>query len=118
MIFIKLIFGFIAGLTASLGLGGGYFLLIYLILFGHMQQLQAQACNLFFFILIAIISVILSAKNGLINFKVLGFCVLFGVFGVGLGLLIGFFVPVYFIQKIFAIFLMIVGFRELFFNKS
>ena len=35
----------LSGLTASLGLGGGFILVIYLTAFVNMSQIQAQTCK-------------------------------------------------------------------------
>ncbi len=114
MILLKIIFGFLAGLMVSLGLGGGFFLIIYLTVVIGMNQIKAQALNLFFFIVVATISVILSAINRLINFKVVAIFVILGLVGVCVGLLLEFMLPVRSITKLFAIFLFVVGLRELY----
>lgn len=113
MILLRIIFGFLAGLTASLGLGGGFFLIIYLTAVIGMNHIKAQALNLFFFIIIAAISVTLSAINRLINFKVVAIFAIFGLAGVWVGLLLEFMLPVRSLTKLFAIFLFVVGLREL-----
>ena len=106
---LQIIFCFIAGFMASLGFGGGFFLLIYLTAIKGMPQMEAQAINLFFFILVAAISVIFSISKKLINFKTLVCVVLYGLIGVMLGVLLEFALPVFIIRKIFAAFLFIIG---------
>ena len=64
---ITVIVGFLSGVTASLGLGGGFVLLLYLTAIANMDQLQAQGINLVFFLPIAALSLIIHAKNGLIE---------------------------------------------------
>ena len=106
---LQIIFCFIAGFMASLGFGGGFFLLIYLTAIKGMAQMEVQAINLFFFILVAAISVIFSISKKLINFKTLVCVVLYGLIGVMLGILLEFALPVFIIRKIFAAFLFIIG---------
>lgn len=110
---LQIIFCFIAGFMASLGFGGGFFLLIYLTVIEGMVQMKAQAINLFFFILVAIVSVAVSVLNRLINFKIFVFVVFYGLIGVVLGLLIEFAVPIFIARKLFAVFLFIVGLLEI-----
>lgn len=47
------IVAFLTGITASMGLGGGFILVIYLTIFAQMPQLAAQGVNLIFFLPIA-----------------------------------------------------------------
>ena len=106
---LQIIFCFIAGFMASVGFGGGFFFLIYLTSNNGIAQMEAQAINLFFFILVAAISVIFSISKKLINFKTLVCVVLYGLIGVMLGILLEFALPVFIIRKIFAAFLFIIG---------
>ena len=63
-----MIWSFIAalltGIFASMGVGGGMILIIYLTVFGGFDQLAAQGINLIYFIPIALLSVILHSRNG------------------------------------------------------
>ena len=67
--FVIAIVSFATGVFASLGLGGGMVLIIYLTVFAGMPQIQAQGINLIFFVPIAIISIIIHNKNHLIKWK-------------------------------------------------
>ncbi|MGN0623326.1 MAG: TSUP family transporter [Oscillospiraceae bacterium] len=60
---------FLTGIFASLGLGGGMILIIYLTVFAGLPQLQAQGINLVFFVPIALVSLILHSKNRMIEWK-------------------------------------------------
>ena len=46
---------FLTGILASLGLGGGMILILYLTIFAGMAQFEAQGINLIFFIPIALL---------------------------------------------------------------
>lgn len=60
---------FLTGIFASMGLGGGMVLIVYLTVFAGFSQLVAQGINLVFFIPIAIISLVLHTKNKLVEWK-------------------------------------------------
>ncbi len=111
---IKIFVGFFAGLTASMGLGGGFLLMIYLLNFAGFSQLHAQMINLMFFIPIAITSSILHIKNRLIEKRPLVYFLVFGILGVFLGSFFIYFLPVKFLKKIFSVLLLIFGLKEIF----
>ena len=60
---------FLTGIFASMGLGGGMVLIVYLTVFAGFSQIAAQGINLVFFIPIAIISLVLHTKNKLVEWK-------------------------------------------------
>ena len=105
---------FVTGILASLGVGGGMVLIIYLTVFGGFDQLSAQGINLIYFLPIALLSVIIHSKNGLVEWKkilpslVTG--VIFALAGAALARYIG--SPL--LRKIFAGFILLIGVKELF----
>lgn len=105
---------FFSSLVAAMGLGGGTVLLLYLSFFSTLSQPQMQSLNLLLFLPAASLSLFFHRKNGLINFRLLKSCVLGGIFG-GIG---GSFLANYldpgFLRKAFAVFLLLIGLRELF----
>ncbi len=116
---LKYLAGFLSGIAASMGLGGGSILIIYLTAFAKTAPSEAAITNLLFFIPTAIIAVILNAKNKKINFKVGIMLTLGGV----LGALIGAFLASVIgesdiMYKIFAGLLLIMGIKDLFFTKK
>lgn len=115
---LSLIVGFLSGIAAALGLGGGFVLLVYLTAIAGIEQLQAQGMNLMFFLPIATISLILHFKNHLIEVKPLLPSILFGIVGVAVGVFLAFWIPTYWLQKLFAILVLVVGIKELFQKKS
>lgn len=60
---VTLIVSFLTGVMASLGLGGGMVLILYLTLIAGTGQLEAQGINLFFFLPIAAVSLFFHTKN-------------------------------------------------------
>ena len=59
----------LSGLLGSLGMGAGAVLLLYLRVFGGVEQFEAQGINLIFFLPIAVLSILLHARNHLISWK-------------------------------------------------
>ena len=104
---------FVTGVLASLGVGGGMVLIIYLTVFGGFDQLSAQGINLIYFLPIALLSVIIHSRNGLVEWKkilpslVTG--VIFALAGAALAQYIG--SPL--LRKIFAVFILLIGVKEL-----
>ncbi len=111
---MNILAGFLAGIAASMGLGGGFVLIIYLTLFAGLGQTQAQAVNLLFFLPAALLSIIMHTKSGLIEWKMIPAAAAAGVFGALLGLFMGFTASEGYIRKLFGILLLIVGLKELF----
>lgn len=108
-----LLAGFIAGICASLGIGGGGMLILYLTLFARVQQLEAQGINLLFFIPCALVALFLHAKNGLVDKKAALPAVFAGVLGVALGSLLAPLLGEELLRKAFAILLLFLGCYEL-----
>lgn len=103
----------ITGLLASLGVGGGMVLIVWLTAVMGMSQLEAQGINLLFFLPIAFLSVIIHRKNGLISFGKLVPTVLTGIFGAAAGAFAARFIGSDILGKIFAVFIIIIGVKEL-----
>lgn len=116
--FVIGIVSLLSGLTASLGLGGGFILVIYLTAFANMSQIQAQGINLIFFMPIAALSLILHGKNKLLDKQPLLPAILGGIVGVGIGFLAGNWLGSEWLSKLFAAFIFVVGLKELFHRKK
>lgn len=109
--------GFLTGVLASMGLGGGFILVVWLTLAEEMPQRAAQGVNLLFFLPIALLSLIFHLKNGLINKKLVKKLALGGVLGAVIGTYGAQLIDNGLLRKLFAIFLIAFGMRELF-SKS
>ena len=66
---IPIIAGFLSGLIGSMGFGGGGVLIIYLVVFANIPQLQAQGINLIFFVPCAILATIIYTIKKQIDYK-------------------------------------------------
>lgn len=103
------IIGIFAGVFAGMGMGGGTFLIPLLVLICSFSQIQAQSVNLFAFIPMAIIALIIHMKNKLINYKVGLVVILFASFGTFVGVWILGFVELFVLKLFYALFLLCVG---------
>ncbi len=74
--FLYLLCGFLSGVPAGMGMGGGTLLIPALTIFLNVNQHSAQAVNLVSFIPMALIAVIIHAKNGYVKKKGLLFIIL------------------------------------------
>lgn len=111
---IQAVVGALSGVIASMGLGGGFVLLIWLTLHDGMPQRQAQGVNLLFFLPIALISVVMHLRSGLIDKRLVLAMIPGGVAGAVLGALASQMVGNDILRKIYAVFLLFFGLRELF----
>lgn len=109
--------GLLAGVMASMGLGGGFILLVYLALFTDMQQKAAQGINLFFFIPIILLSLVFHIKNKLVDFKTALLCGGIGAAVVAAGYAAAQAMEGDLLRRGFALFIIAAGLRDLF-SKS
>lgn len=109
---------FLTGIFASMGLGGGMVLIVYLTVFAGFSQLVAQGINLVFFIPIAIISLVLHTKNNLVEWKKAVPAVLWGTAAVIISAWLANKIEQSLLSKAFGIFLILMGLKELFFKSE
>lgn len=106
------------GIFASLGLGGGMVLIIYLTVFANLSQIQAQGINLMFFVPIAMISLYNHHQNGLIEWKKIVPILITGTIFVIIFSFIANATDNSLLQKLFGCFVIIAGIKELFAKKE
>lgn len=111
---IIFIAAFLSGLTASLGLGGGMVLLVYLAVIKHMPQLEAQGINLLFFLPIAALALIIHTRSHLVKWKEIAPALLFGGISAAVFSYLAGIIGSEYIGKAFAVILIISGAIELF----
>lgn len=109
--------GFLTGVLASMGLGGGFILVVWLTIFEDIGQRAAQGINLLFFLPIALISLIFHLKNHLVNTALVKKIASGGVLGAVIGTYGAQLIDNGLLRKLFALFLLAFGLRELF-SKS
>jgi len=110
--------GFASGILASMGLGGGFVLVVYFALFTDLMQKGAQGINLLFFIPITVIAVVLHIKNKLIDIKTAVICSLIGIPAVVGGFYLAQNIDNQWLRKAFAVFIIISGLKDLFSKKQ
>lgn len=106
--------GFLTGVMASMGLGGGFVLVVWLTVFEQVGQKTAQGINLLFFLPIALLSLVIHLKGGLVDRQLLRRYIFGGVLGAILGTLASNIIAAELLRKLFALFLLCFGSRELF----
>ena len=105
--------GIASGVLASMGMGGGFILVVYFALFTDIAQKGAQGINLLFFIPITVIAVFLHIKNRLIDVKTAVICSLLGIPAVVAGFYIAQNIDNNLLRKAFAVFIIVSGIKDL-----
>ena len=98
---------FLTGIFASMGLGGGMVLIVYLTVFAGFSQLVAQGINLVF-----------HTKNKLVEWKKAVPAVLWGTAAVIISAWLANRIEQSLLSKAFGIFLILMGLKELFFKSE
>ena len=114
---IATVVGALLGVLASMGLGGGFVLLVYLTLFTDIEQKTAQGINLLFFIPIILLSLVFHSKNKLIDFKTALISGAAGAAVVYLGFLLAKSLDNEWLRRGFAVFIILAGLKDLFTKK-
>lgn len=114
MTFFSLIVGFLAGIAAGMGLGGGTVLLICLALFTDVEQLTAQGINLFVFVPTALVAVIIYSIRRKIRWRLVLYMAPLGIVGSIIGSLILPYIPAAVLSKILGGVLIFMGLTRLF----
>lgn len=112
------IISFLTGIMASLGLGGGMLLIVYLTIFAGVGQLTAQGINLIFFLPIAAVSLIFHTKNKLVDIKKAAPAIVTGTVCSGIFSLIASQIKPVYLEKAFGVFLVLAGVKILFEKKK
>ncbi len=110
--------GLLTGILSGFGIGGGTLLILWLTLAGGMDQLHAGGVNLLYFVCCALPALWGHAKNGLIEKKAALWCALAGIPACVAAALLASRLDVTLLRRIFGVFLLFIGFRELFAKKE
>ncbi|MBP3272345.1 MAG: sulfite exporter TauE/SafE family protein [Ruminococcus sp.] len=106
--------GFFSGMTASMGLGGGSILILFLTMVLNYEQKTAQGVNLLFFIPIALFSTIVYIKNGIIEWKKIIPTIITGMISSFISANILVKMSSSLLRKTFGAFILIIGIKTLF----
>ncbi len=78
---VEFIVGFAVALLSGLGIGGGGLLVIWLVLFAGVEQIEAQGINLVWFIFSSAAAMIIHLMKRKLNFKLILFLAAIGSIG-------------------------------------
>ncbi len=106
---IPIIAGFLSGLIGSMGFGGGGVLIIYLVIFANVPQIEAQGINLIFFVPCAILATIIYTIKQQITFQLIFPVIIGGVIGAIASSFLLENINTNYLSNIFAIFLITMG---------
>jgi len=115
---VLVIIGFLSGIVAGMGIGGGTLLVPGLVFLTGISQHAAQGINLVVFMPVAISALWVHIKNKRINYKMAAYLSLMGALGAFCGAHIAIAVPSNALRKGFGIFLLVVGCLELFSSRE
>ncbi|MBQ5810601.1 MAG: sulfite exporter TauE/SafE family protein [Clostridia bacterium] len=101
-----------SAIAASMGLGGGGVLIVWLAIVG-VESFKARGINLLFFIPCAAVALFIHRKNGLIDLKKIVLPALFGLIGTVAGVALAGALQQRWATKLFGLFLALVGAGEL-----
>lgn len=111
---MNILVGILTGAAASMGLGGGFILLVYLSIFTNTPQDIAQGINLLFFLPIALLSLIIHIKNKLIDLKLVGKYLILSLPCAVAGSFVAGIIDVEILRKLFGVFLLYIGINQLY----
>ncbi len=110
--------GLATGVLSGFGIGGGTLLLIYMTSFAHLDQNLAQGINLLYFLPTAATALFYHRKNGYLKKEAAWPTILCGLAGTALAAWLATALDVAVLRKCFGVFLLFVGFHELFRKKA
>ena len=113
MSWLTLMVGFAAAILGAMGLGGGAVLLVYLTVFLEAEQAAAQLTNLLFFLPVAAVALFFHIRAGLVDWHITRRMLLGGLPGALVGLWAASMLDIYWLQKGFAVLLLVMGIREI-----
>ncbi|MBE6982967.1 MAG: sulfite exporter TauE/SafE family protein [Ruminococcaceae bacterium] len=106
----------ICGTLAGMGLGGGSLLILWLTAFMNVDPAAARGINLLFFLPAALISTLSRIWKGNLPIKKVMPAVWAGILFAFLFSILGSYLPMELLKKLFGILLLITGLRELFYR--
>lgn len=111
---MEVFYGFISGIIAALGMGGGTILILLLNMFTEMKAHLIQGTNLIFFIPTAIAAIYMNNRKKIINYNLSKWIIFPGIIGSIIGSLLSFKVESDNLKKYFGVFLIIIAIFEIY----
>lgn len=115
---LALAVGTITGILSGFGIGGGTLLLIYMTAFAGLDQHLAQGINLLYFLPAAATALPSHIKNGYIQKEAANPAIWAGLAGTALSAWAATGMEVTLLRRIFGVYLLFIGLRELFRKPS
>ena len=115
---ISIIVGVLCGIISGFGIGGGSLLMVWMTVVVAIEQKDAQGINLLYFIPTSIGALYFHIKNKLITWEVVIPAVLFGCVTAAISAWIAAKIDVAFLQKLFGIYLCVVGIKEFLYKNK
>ena len=113
---LAILIGFLLGLLAGFGVGGGTLLILWLTVVNHMDAHTARGINLLFFIAATAGVSVLRFRKGKLNLKQILPAMISGCIAAALCACISRYIDHTLMRKLFGILLLITGTRELFYR--
>ncbi len=110
---IEFLVGLLTGVLSGFGIGGGSLLILYLTGVAGVNQYVAGGINLLYFLFCAPAALISHIKNRLIDTKTVIWCTAAGILTSLLAAWVAGMIEVTLLRRIFGIFLLYIGIREL-----
>ena len=110
---LYIVIGLIGGVLSGMGMGGGTILIPLATTFLSVKQIIAQGVNLFSFIPMAIVSIIIHIKNKLVCVKIGYISILFAIGTTVIGALIANKIDNTLLRKLFGVFLLVIGILQI-----
>ncbi len=115
--YLYLILGFLGGIPAGMGMGGGTVTIPLLVLVGGVEQKLAQSANLFAFLPMGLLSLRTHKRNGLLMTEGIGYAILPALVTAAAGSILATSLPSQILQKAFGGFLvalaLVSGYKQL-----
>ena len=115
---IAILAGFGSAVLASMGMGGGSILILYLTLVAGVAQREAQGINLLFFLPIGAVSLWLHLRQNRVDKQAVRQFLPTGLLGAALGTAAALWLDQDLLRRGFAVFLLCIGLRQLFPGKK
>ncbi len=103
--YLYFLLGFLGGIPAGMGMGGGTVTIPLLVLVGGVEQKIAQSANLFAFLPMSAFALKAHAKNGLLQTRGIGWVVLPAVLLSAIGAMAASYLPSALLRRGFGVFL-------------
>lgn len=111
---LLIIAGFISGIVAGMGVGGGSLLIPILALFTDMTQQEIQGINLIVFVPSSVAALVVHIKKKSVEFSSAKPIIVYGLVGAAAGAFLALYLSPHLLRKIFALFIIAIGIFQLF----